>query len=206
MGNDMGEIMYLQTKVINLDSRPDRWSEVTGELARRGIFDYERFPAIQGMSGENGCALSHYACLKEDLTRPLLLLEDDVLFDDGWIEVFDKAVEQLPDDFDLLYLGANVKIPATRYSENLYQITGGVHCTHAILYSEQGRNNMVNYWQPGGEYKQIDHWLYMRGQALMNCFVICPMVAWQRPSYSDVRLQSFDYRGEMEENAKNNMK
>lgn len=199
--------MLLQIIVINLDSRPDRWAEVSNELERIRLTPFSRFTAITGISGENGCALSHYAILKQDVTRPVLILEDDVIFDDGWDKVFGNALTEIPGDYDMLYLGANVKQPAERYSEHLFRINGGVHCTHAILYSAQGRKKMIDNWNPNNnECKQIDHWLYMTGQSLLNCYVVYPMIAWQRPSYSDVRKQWFDYRGEMEENAKNNMK
>ena len=192
----------MKVKVINLDSRPDRWEEVKKELDLHG-FIYERFPALKGKCGENGCALSHHAILKEE-TGPIGIFEDDVIFEDGWQEVYEKAFSQLPEDWDLLYLGANVKTPALRYSENLFKITGGVHCTHAILYSDKGRKRVLDVWDLS-EFHQIDHWMYMRGQGLLECYVVSPLIAFQRASYSDVRMKWFDYRGEMIENAKNNM-
>jgi GR25 family glycosyltransferase involved in LPS biosynthesis len=198
--------MGLDIIVINLDFRQDRWSETVSELEKAGITDYQRFSAIVSHSGERGCALSHHAVLKQDFNHSILIFEDDIHLSDNWSDIFLKAIKQLPSDFDILYLGANVKTPAIKYSENLYMITGGVHCTHAMLYSAKGRRKMIELWDPDNkEFNQIDHWLFMRGQALLNCFVCSPLIAWQRPSYSDIRLTDFDYRAEMEENAKINM-
>jgi hypothetical protein len=189
-------------KVINLDSRPERMDLTTVELQNFGFDHIFRFPAISG--GESGCAKSHYECLKGD--GLLFLFEDDIIFEVGAGKILTKAMAQLPDDFDLLYLGANVKTPANQYSKNLFKITGGVHCTHAILYSDKGRHRMLDLWRPEKEvYRQIDHWLYMKGQGLMECYVCSPLIAFQRPDYSDIRLQYFDYRDEMLENQRNNM-
>jgi GR25 family glycosyltransferase involved in LPS biosynthesis len=190
-------------KVINLDSRPERMKDTTKELERFGFAHIYRFPAIKG--GETGCALSHYECLKGE--GNLFIFEDDVTFEPYARSFFEAAVEQLPDDFDLFYLGANVKTPAIRYSENLYQITGGVHTTHAMLWSAKGREQMLNLWSPGKDnVHQIDQWLFVTGQKLLNCFVCYPMIAFQRADHSDIRNQYFDYRGEMLENQKNNMR
>jgi GR25 family glycosyltransferase involved in LPS biosynthesis len=191
-----------ETKVINLNSRPERMAETVIELEKINISHVWRFPAIKG--GESGCAKSHYECLKGD--GNLFLFEDDVVFEPNAEYHLRECIKQLPDNFDLFYIGANVKSPAVRYSESLYKITGGVHCTHAILYSAKGRKRMIELWDPASEQiHQIDHWMYMIGQGLMECYVANPLIAFQRPAYSDIRLQWFDYRGEMIENAKNNM-
>ena len=189
--------------VVNLDNRPERWKVTETELKNFGFQQIQRFSAIPG--GESGCAKSHYECLRGD--GNLFLFEDDVIFEPDAMEILLKAVEQLPDDFDLFYLGANVKEPAIYYSENLYQITRGTHCTHAILYSDKGRKLMRSLWRPdNATYRQIDHWMYMIGQAALKCYVCYPLIAFQRPDYSDIRMQWFDYREEMLENQKNNMR
>jgi GR25 family glycosyltransferase involved in LPS biosynthesis len=192
----------MEIKVINLESRPERYRNTLRELERNGFTNITRFNAIKG--GESGCAKSHYECLKGE--GLLFLFEDDVVFEPNAADTINAALSQLPEDFDLFYIGANVKTPATRYSENLYKITGGVHCTHAILYSDKGRKRMLELWNPQSEeIKQIDHWMYMKGQALMECYVCYPIMAFQRPDYSDVRLGDMDYRDEMLLNQKNNM-
>lgn len=190
----------MQVRVINLESRTDRFEEIQNELPKLGIFEFERFLAYEG--GAIGCDKSHQECLKGK--GDLLILEDDCIFENNALEIFKKAKEQLPEDFDLLYLGANVKQKAEKYSENLYRIYGGVHTTHAMYWSAKGRKLMLETWQPGMQ-GTIDHWLFMEGQSKLNCYVCYPMVAFQRGSYSDVRLQYLDYREEMLQNQKTNM-
>ena len=186
--------------VMNLDSRPERWEEVQKEIPKIGITNIQRFSALPG--GNAGFSASHLLCIMGTGLR--FIFEDDVYFEDNALEVFNKAIEQLPDNFDMFYLGANVKTPAIRYSENLYQVTGGVHTTHAILFSDHARKFVVENYDPRN-HNIIDEWYHREGLQAMNCFVCFPMIAFQRGCYSDLRLQYFDYREEMLENAKNNM-
>jgi len=187
--------------VINLDSRPERWDEVQEELPKIGITDFKRFPGI--LDGNAGFSRSHLACVDGDGFR--FVFEDDVIFEPDALEILNKAIDQLPEDFDMFYLGGNVKTSAERYSENLYHIRGGVHTTHAILFSGKARKFIVGHYNPGS-HNLIDEWYYREGLNQMNCYICYPMIAFQRGSYSDLRLQYFDYREEMLENAKNNMK
>lgn len=189
-----------QVKIINLDSRPERFQEVLTELPKIGITEYNRFSAIVG--GAQGCDFSHRECLKGE--GPLLILEDDVIFEENALQILLKAFYQLPEDYDMFYLGANVKTPAKRYSNNLFKINGGTHTTHAILYSTKGRQRIQDIWEPC-KYHTIDNWLFMEGQGLLNCYVCWPIQAFQRPCYSDIRLQWFDYKEEMLANQKANM-
>ena len=68
---------------INLDHRTDRREEMEGELAKAGITNYERFPAIRSSPGIIGCGLSHLAVLKLARSRGyknVLIFEDDFEF------------------------------------------------------------------------------------------------------------------------------
>lgn len=57
-----------------------------------------------------GCALSHYFIWKRVLEEGLdsvLVLEDDVFFVDDYKTIFANAMRQLPDDWDVFYLGCH---------------------------------------------------------------------------------------------------
>jgi len=196
-------MVKFEVKIISLEARPERLQATIEELPKIGITDYEWFPAICG--GARGCDKSHHACLKGE--GPILILEDDVVFEDGSLETMNKAVSQLPPDWDILYLGANVKAPASRQSDNLFRVLKSVHTTHAMLYSAKGRQNMHDLYdaETGSGIGTIDHWLYMVGLGLMNCYVVWPMIAFQRADYSDIRLKYFDYKEEMLRHQKMNM-
>jgi hypothetical protein len=190
--------------VINLETRSDRLEEVRKEMKRIGFENFIRFPGFKG--GDRGSVLSHLHCINGRGNR--FIFEDDVYFEPEIITTLSAAIKELPDDFDMLYLGANVKTPQERYSEHLFTIKGGTHTNHAILFSDHARQLIPTLYDPDKNpiTHIFDHWLFMEGQKIMKCFCVYPMVAFQRGGYSDVRFQWFDYREEMLTNQMNNMK
>jgi hypothetical protein len=92
---------------INLDRRSERRAEMEGELARYNLSGaYRRFAAADGNSlhmpnpqlkeGEMGCFTSHYLLLKENLdqTKPLHVIEDDVIFASCTEQAIRWAIDQ----------------------------------------------------------------------------------------------------------------
>ena len=77
MSSNICKIIY-----INLDKRPDRRSEIEGELSRMGLVG-ERFPAIETKPGYIGCSQSHRNILLRAIAENwenVLILEDDFQF------------------------------------------------------------------------------------------------------------------------------
>ena len=194
-------------RIINLDSSIERMSLIPEEMAKLGL-GYERFAAVDPFPGAGpwiGSSFTHSEALR-GVSGLLMVCEDDVIFIDGAKEIFDKAFAQLPEDWDMFYLGGNVKRPARRYSENLFRITYGVHCTHAIIYREKARNFILeNFSALSGEIRAYDHWLFCEGQHRMNCYICYPLIAYQRPYYSNARKEYLDYLPEMKENERKNL-
>jgi GR25 family glycosyltransferase involved in LPS biosynthesis len=121
----------VSTYVINLDHRADRWNtllEVEPWIKTHG----ERASAVYGKAIQMtpiiydlfehnnynwkksviGCALSHIKLWSKiaasEVLQPndkVLILEDDVRFSPAWREQWAKAVQCIPEDADLLYLG-----------------------------------------------------------------------------------------------------
>ena len=194
-------------RVINMDSYSERMCFIPGEMEKIGM-QWERFLAVNppGICDPNiGSAYSHIEVMR-DYPDELLVCEDDVMFIEGAKDIFDKSFAQLPSDWDMLYLGGNVKMPAKRYSENLFHVTEGVHCTHAILYSKKGIEiTLKNYDVFTNEIKSHDHWLFCVGQKIMECFICFPVIAYQRPGFSHPRNGYMDYYSEMKENEKKHL-
>jgi hypothetical protein len=149
--------------------------------------DFEIFHAVNppGITDPKiASSCTHIDALR-GVNGDLLVCEDDVCFIHQCREIFNKAFEQLPADWDMLYLGGHIHTPAERFSDNLYRIKFGVHCNHAILYSEKARGFILsNYDVWSNDIKAYDHWLYMIGQGLMNCYMCSPVIAYQKPGYS----------------------
>ena len=169
----------MEVKIINLAHRTDRWEEMTKQLKSFGIEKYERFDAIPG--GYMGFNASVKAALKGD--GDLLLLEDDCIFDGHFNDLL-SAIEQLPEDFDLLYLGANVKSRQQRFSEKLYYCNDA-WTTHAIYYSAKGRKWCYEHFENGCT-TIYDEWLNTVGKNHLKRFIVKPFLAVQADSFSDI--------------------
>src|SRR5690348_14832139 len=102
---NLGNVKYC----LNQDSRPDRWNQAKAEFDRVGIKGIQRFASVPAAQGNQSFCLSQYAMLKTFLAtgeKILLTFEDDVIFRP--MDHMDKALAQLPEDWDILYLGANI--------------------------------------------------------------------------------------------------
>lgn len=111
---------------INLDKRKDRLDHINNNLP----FKAKRFPAIDAndlhlnyeirklfrkclnklTKAEIACSLSHYKLWKQltlDTTAEnYLILEDDVVFKDGFVSFWNQAFsKEMPADYNLIYLG-----------------------------------------------------------------------------------------------------
>jgi hypothetical protein len=128
------------------------------------------------------------------INRPddmFLLLEDDCYFE-GTVNDLNTAIAELPDDWDMMYLGGTLYEMAKRYSEHLCRPVA-VHTTHAVLYSKKGAKYCHDNFDPDGLYI-YDDWLYRIAHAELNVFIMSPMIAFQTPGYSDIWKVESDYK------------
>lgn len=170
---------------INLKSRPERWVQFKSQSLP---FEVERFEAIKDAPGWKGCARSYIEVMKliEGLT---IVMEDDCLFLKHWQHI-DKIMEQLPDSWDCLYLGATLNEPLEKYSTNLYRIKRG-WTTHAIIYKDDTIPKFIV--KNVANIRKIDVYLAEIVQSKFNCFITYPLMATQRPGYSDIIRREQDY-------------
>jgi glycosyl transferase family 25 len=113
--------------LINMDKDTERLDNVTKECNKFNI-NFERFSGINPLklseeeldkyvtktcqnicpNGIVGCGVSHMKIYEDALKnnyKNILVLEDDVNFTDDLYEELDKAMSELPEDYDILYLG-----------------------------------------------------------------------------------------------------
>lgn len=111
---------------INLDRRVDRLDHINKNLP----FDADRFSAVDAKDldlnkqvknlfhrclnkltkAEIACSLSHYMLWKQltedDSSENYLILEDDVVFKDGFVQFWNQVYSNhLPEEYNLIYLG-----------------------------------------------------------------------------------------------------
>lgn len=193
MLNELFEI----TRVINLDKRTDRWNQCESEMAKVG-FTAQRFSAFEGDNRHRAFNKSQWTVLSESLQyKNMLILEDDVEFR-NW-QHLPLAMQELPADWDVLYLGANINgTKLERYSNHLFRIRNS-YTTHAVAYSQKVARWIVeNFPFHKEEYERegliiYDEWLRVNVQEQFQSFLIYPMIAWQKPSFSDIWNNEADY-------------
>jgi len=173
---------------INLKERADRWAQVQEDLKSLRM-PIERFEAIWDLVGHLGCIKSHLGVL--DMAKDqgiFMVLEDDIKIT-GSLADLDKAMNQLPPDWDLLYLGATLLRPLDRYSENLFKLQAGL-TTHAIIYNNQ--NQVCEYILEHMNGAHVDVFM-VQVQKIFNCYITYPMIMTQFPGDSDTTGDWTDY-------------
>lgn len=176
----------MNTYVINLDRRADKWVYMRTELDRVGL-RVIRMSAIDTKPGWVGCRLSHLMALSKCDIEPTMILEDDVKFLCN-LSLIDMAKKQLPSDWDVLYLGASPKQPQERYSTNLFRLKNA-HCLHAYVINNN--NGCVDYILDNYDnIKKIDDFFATAVQDEFNCFITYPMLATQIQFQSDTCKRS----------------
>lgn len=166
-----------------------------------------------------GCALSHLSLWLElageqPCCENYLILEDDVKFKEGWLERWAKASTELPDDYDVLYLGG-VLPPNRKMFETVLepvneswsrvkpnqifgqgQPTPYFHfCNYAYILSRKGAQKILQgIAEEGGYRTSADHMICNRVDTLQH-YVLNPMVAGcyqdEDPKYATSQFNDF---------------
>lgn len=198
--NDFFDNVY----VINLTKRLDRFNDVTAEMWNNNI-KFERFEAIDGdlLEGEYelkkgvvGCKMSHnnvfYDVVKNKYKK-VAIFEDDVVLHDDFNDLFLECYNELPRNWDFVYLGGNNYMPTIKVSEHIEKTT----CTYALHGYLIKYETAVKFVEAieNGEFKsridaEIDRFLHRNN---MNVYIFNPKIAFQRAGYSDNLKKMVNY-------------
>lgn len=156
------------------------------------ISNMRRNPAI-----EFGVGLSHIKAVGDAMEGHYraLFLEDDIEFVDGANEILFDAIEELPPDWAILYLGGHPREPASRYSDHLAQV-GRFSFAEAYVINKNWTWMFFDYWldhvsYPNAMYDFIlGEWAASTGLA----FAVYPPVTHQPPNYSHIGNKQDDKR------------
>jgi GR25 family glycosyltransferase involved in LPS biosynthesis len=180
----------MDTFIINLDRRPDKWAYIRKELERVALGGVTRFTAFDIKPGWKGCRDSHLALLEKCKDHSLFtILEDDVLFLQDPHEIVPLALSELPDDWDCLFLGASPQEPFERYSPHLFKM-GKAWTTHAIIWHPRPNGAVEYILKNKDEIGKIDVFFTSEVFPRFNCFLTYPLVATQTQFDSDTCTRS----------------
>jgi GR25 family glycosyltransferase involved in LPS biosynthesis len=153
--------------LINMDKDTDRLKKVTKECDKVNI-KFERFSGIKvsdlsqnildkyvpeetqkyGTDGMIGCGLSHLFVWQDAIKKNyknILVLEDDVHFTDDFNEYLDNIMEELPKDYDILYLGYSELLCRKQTNSSFNYIHKPIFPfgTHAMIISNKGLKKLL---------------------------------------------------------------
>ena len=182
----------MKVYVINLASRPDRLDEFQAMAATSISFEVKRFNAVALMDGHQGCTMSHLTLLRKHINAypnefPFAVFEDDCKMLQPWTEV-EKSMAQLPEGWDILYLGATLNKPLDRFSPNLFRLTDA-WATHAMIYSSR---KVVDFILANHNTRKVDVFYREEVQKKFNCFITYPLCATQSNIKSNITKNAND--------------
>lgn len=177
--------------VINLDHRKDKWIDSMQELGPH--FSLERVSAIQHEWGWLGLWQTFKKIFKE-CKGDVLIFEDDASYRGIYSDLV-NCINDLPANWDMLMLGANIKDSRLdRINKRLVR-TYGSWTTHGILYSYRFAKEMaeLDLDVPIDEHFRTQ--VHPRG----NSYICVPFLSFQRPSQSDIEGVYKNYTSIFEE-------
>lgn len=175
---------------VCLTTLGDEWAIGIREFERVGL-EVERFQSIPDIGPHQSFNKSEREILcrfwLEETPQTLLHVEDDCVFRN--LDHLEQALNELPDDWDIVYLGANLICwnngePAPeRYSEHLFRVRAA-WTTHAVAYNRKCIFEILAK-QPAWSEQMYDQYLSNR-LSEFNAYCVAPMVAYQRPRFSSI--------------------
>jgi GR25 family glycosyltransferase involved in LPS biosynthesis len=173
--------------LINLDKRQDRLEAFDTQAKALGI-NYHRLTAIRATDPVFGCKLSHIAALSMSDKPIAFVFEDDATFIDNFYEEFEKSMQCVPDDWDMLYLGAHI-LQSTRVNDRWVK---SIECSSTHAYAIK-REVIPKLIQRTMEMKGHTDVAFSSLHKELNVYLARPTLVYQAPGFSDLQHSEVDY-------------
>jgi GR25 family glycosyltransferase involved in LPS biosynthesis len=225
-----------EVHLINLERRKDRlqrfkenhsWSKNVCLCPAYDGLKLTLTPALARLFATNdfkwkksiaGCALSHLSLWVELAAESpscenYLILEDDVKFQPNWIQIWQNAAKEIPEDYDVLYLGGVLPPNKGMFANVLEAVTPNwskvkpnqlfgqkepssyFHfCNYSYILSRKGAQKILDAINENGIYTSGDHMICNRMD--MNHYILTPIVAGcyqdDDPKYQTSEFNNFN--------------
>jgi hypothetical protein len=179
MFNKIGNIV-----VIGLEAREDRWKRCEEIFQQNAISPVTHYTTVQDFQDTHRHYMKDFLNMLRTQAQGeyLCFFEDDFEFVDDWQSILRRAWEQLPADFDMLYLGANLTAKPNIIDQNLVRVKGA-YLMHSCIMSRK----FIRYILKEYDYnviRIIDEWYRMMAPQL-KFYMTYPMISYQRNDFSD---------------------
>jgi hypothetical protein len=180
--------------VIGLEERHDRWERCEKIFKKYNISPVTHYETECDYNDKHRHYMKDFLQLLRVRGRErdaLCFFEDDFELVEGWEDVLKNAYIDLPQGWDMLYLGCNLTTDVKVITKNLVKVQGA-WLMHATILSKR----FVEYILREYDLNQIwiiDEWY--RQQAIKRQFYMTyPMISYQRTDYSDFTGKYEDYQ------------
>lgn len=173
--------------VINLDRRTDRLEQFDKQAKSLGI-NYERLQAIESVDARLGCKLSHMAAISKYDSEVIFVFEDDAVFVDDFEKKFEEAMNSVPRDWHMLYLGAHLlqKQPVNDHWVRSLECSS----THAYAVKREFIPKIRKAAMTMDGHTDV---AYSSLHKEIIAYAARPTLVYQGPSYSDLLGTEVDY-------------
>jgi hypothetical protein len=194
MLEDIGNIV-----VIGLEAREDRWHRCQDILQEFGVGQVTHYTTKQNFNDPHRNYMKDFLQMLRvrGIGKHLVFFEDDFEFTDGWEDILKKAWDDLPEDYDMLYLGCNLTRPPLKITDNLMRVRGA-WLMHATILSRKFIEYILKYYDRNRIWI-IDEW-YRQIAPEKNFYCTYPMISYQRKDFSDMLGEYVDYKTIQERN------
>ena len=194
--------------VLNLERRTDRLKLVRESMRTINLHEdeYSVHHACDALAlaasetkdlkikkGAHACNKSYLKIFTEFMhtdLNTLVVVEDDCAF----LKDFDYTIfETIPENWDLLYFGANNNIQPKVFNKNWNKIIKS-YSSHMIAYSRKAIAFILNYLQKEEFIKEFEYDVILhRFVQCQDCYISKTLYAYQNNSYSDIEMKNVDY-------------
>lgn len=198
--------------VINLKKRTDRLEHIQNELNKINCKDYQIVSAINGdelnrslFISQGAFGLVHtyfkiYELIKNNPPEEIILIEDDCVFSEDFCIYLNDFINEVPDDWRILYFGGNhnhlaMVPPPKRISNNVSKVhhTYSAHCvvikTEIFFELIEILKTLRYPTDVGLSFLQKKY----------PCYTTPKKITWQVPTYSDIENKLVNYNGTLKD-------
>jgi GR25 family glycosyltransferase involved in LPS biosynthesis len=198
----------MKTYVINLKKRKDKLNYFLQHFP--SLWPYDKpivYEAVDGCNiekpgywtgdcGALGCYLSHKTLIKKTIDnhpdQDLLIFEDDALFVEDFVTKFHKLINNVPQNWDMIYLGGEHKTKPISISSEIY-LNQQTVLTHGYMIKASSLPLVYEYLDTESIYRDHIDWHYSNAHRydIITAYSPTTWLIGQKAGWSDVQNKVF---------------
>jgi GR25 family glycosyltransferase involved in LPS biosynthesis len=192
--------------VLNLKKRDDRLNHIKKELEKIFCENYTIVESIDGSKIENPTKLKNgmfglimtylkiYELSKNNDSDSLIIIEDDCVFSKEFCEKFEIFIEEVPNDWKLLYFGGNHNTHINleqpkKISKNVIKLIN-TYSAHCVIIKKDVFFKFIDELK---EFKIENDVLLVNFQKKYPSYSTSEKITWQINNHSDIEEKYTNY-------------